>query len=570
MALLRWAKKEAVLRGKQVEKADLVVRNGRLRTSTGDYVAAAAISHGNFVAVGTADDMVPWIDSNTEVIDLKGRLALPALGDAHVHAVGGGLESLQCNLHGLTKRSDYQRVISQYVKGLAGGDWVLGGGWSMDSFPGGVPEAAELDALVGTRCAILNNRDHHSAWVSSAVLARARITRTTPDPFSGRIERDDKGNPTGALHDGAMALVGTIVPKPTKQELLAGLLAGQRQLHSKGITYYQDACIGHADEIGTPDSFGAYTQASKEGLLTAQVVGALWWDRNRGLDQIDEFLERRELAKEGPFQATSIKIMLDGVAETQTAAMSTPYLDSAGSASHHAGEPFIGQDLLKKIVTTLSASGFQVHIHAIGDRAVHMALDAYESVPEAERQERRHHIAHLQFIDPRDVPRFGRLSVVANFQPLWACNDAQMTELTIPKVGKERANWQYLISSVQSAGGKIAFGSDWPVSSPDPLKEMHVAVNRMLCSTGSDDGDPEYSTPLLPDEAITLENAVGAFTQGVAFLNHQENYLGKIALGYRGDLCVLDRDIFTAPTAEIGMASAVMTVAGGKVVYTAD
>jgi len=551
-------------------EAELVVINGRLRTPNGAYSQAAAIAKGHFVAVGASEDIRPLITRHTQVIDLEGRLTLAAFGDAHVHTVGGGLESLRCNLAGLKTREQYRDVITRYVKDLRSDDWVLGAGWSMDSFPGGMPEAAELDSMVGDRCAILYNRDHHSAWVSSAALLRAGITATTPDPFSGRIERDSRGNPTGALHDGAMALVGALVPEPTEEELLAGLLAGQQHLHSQGITHYQDACVGSAAEIGVADSFGAYLRAAREGLLSASVIGALWWDRMRGIEQIEELVERRETAGSGPFCATSIKIMLDGVAETETAAMSEPYLDATGGQSLHAGEPFIDQAQLNEIVTSLSERGFQVHIHAIGDLAVRMALDAYETVPRGERIARRHHIAHLQFINPHDISRFGELGVIANFQPLWACNDAQMTELTVPKVGPERATWQYLISSVAKAGGTLAFGSDWPVSSANPLQEIHVAVNRTLYADPRGEQGPSSRTPLLPQEAITLASAVKAFTEGVAFVNHQQDFLGKIAPGYRGDLCVLDKDIFLTPPDEIAASSVTLTVAAGKVVYASQ
>ncbi len=502
------------------------------------------------------------------IIDLAGRLAIPAFGDAHVHPVGGGLESLQCDLTGLLTRAEYLRVIADSVRALAlgPGDWVLGGGWSMEAFPGGVPVAEDLTAAAGGRPVFLPNRDHHSAWVSPEALARAGITRDTPDPADGRIERDARGEPTGTLHDGAMRLVSRLVPPPTPDELAAGLRAGQRHLHALGITHWQDAIVGEAPDIGIPDAFATYQAAAAEGWLTARVNGAVWWDRNRGPDQIGGLLARREQAPgPGAFQATSIKLMLDGVCETLTAAMTEPYRDrSAGHHGHHRGELFVPPEQVAEAVRLLSREGFQVHMHAIGDRAVHVALDAVASAPPGDL---RHHVAHLQFIRPEDVDRFADLGVVANFQPLWATHDPQMDELTLPIVGPERAAWQYVIGTLARRGGRLAFGSDWPVSSADPLQEIHVAVNRRLSPRLGRAGTPETERPFLPDEALPLAQAVAAFTSGVAYVNHREQELGSLRPGHRADIAVLNQDIFALPPAEIGDTRVDLTIAGGQVVH---
>ena len=230
------------------------------------------------------------------MVALGGRLALPAFGDAHVHAVAGGLESLRCNLLGLRTRQDSLAAVAAYCAGLGPDDWVLGGGWTMAAFPGGLPTAADLDPVTGGRPAFLPNRDHHSAWVNTVALERAGVDARTPDPPDGRIERDEAGRPTGTLHDGAMRLVAAHLPSPSAAELRAGLLAAQAHLHSLGITRFQDACVGAAAELGIPDAFDTYRQAAEDGVLTCHVVGALWWDRGRGLGQIDDLLARRERA----------------------------------------------------------------------------------------------------------------------------------------------------------------------------------------------------------------------------------------------------------------------------------
>jgi predicted amidohydrolase YtcJ len=463
-------------------------------------------------------------------------------------------------------------VVAEYCASLAPGAWVLGGGWTMSAFPGGLPTAADLDTVTGGRPAFLPNRDHHSAWVNTAALSIAGVDSGTPDPVDGRIERDGSGRPTGALHDGAMRLVTAHVPAATEAELLTGLVAGQSHLHSLGITNYQDACVGAADALGIPDSFGTYLMAADYGMLDSHVVGALWWDRDRGLDQIDDLLARREQAGGGQsgaarFRATTVKLMLDGVCETFTAAMSAPYLDRAGHPTDHSGRLFIAPDELAEATRRLSAEGFQLHFHAIGDLAVSTALDALAALPAAERAAARHHLAHLQFITPRDMSRFAELGVVANFQPLWACAEIQMEELTLPFVGPERAVWQYQIGSLLQLGTRIAFGSDWPVSSADPLQEIHVAVNRVLSERLGRPGQPETENPFLPDQAITVDAAVDAFTSGVAWVNHEEDVAGRLLPGMRADVAVLDQDLFTIAPRDIGSTSVVMTMAGGTVVY---
>lgn len=514
----------------------------------------------------------------TRVVVLRGRLAIPAFGDAHVHPVGAGLESMQCDLTGQRSRHGYIEVVSVHAATLAADAWVLGGGWSMEAFPAGLPTAADLDAAAAGRPVFLPNRDHHSAWVSSSALRLASIDKSTPDPPDGRIERDETGEPTGALHEGAMRLVGDLAPRPGQGELLAALLVAQRRLHSLGITYWQDAIIGRVNEIGVADAFDAYVGAEAADVLSATVVGALWWDRRRGLEQLEDILSRREAASGERFRATSVKIMLDGVCETLTAAMSTPYArphaassggppQGSGTDADHRGSLFIERDELRAIVRALDGLGFQLHFHAIGDRAVSVALDALEELPLHNRTRGRHHIAHLQFIRPDDLARIGAVGAVANFQPLWACRDPQMEALTVPLVGEERERWQYRIGSLARSGARLAFGSDWPVSSPDPLQEIHVAVNRCLSSRIGRAGTPECDSTLLSQEAVTAEEALAAFTSGVAYVNHREHELGALVAGHLADVAVLDRDILSMPAREIGDASVEVTIAGGQVVH---
>jgi predicted amidohydrolase YtcJ len=263
-----------------------------------------------------------------------------------------------------------------------------------------------------------------------------------------------------------------------------------------------------------------------------------------------------------------VKIMQDGVVESFTAAMLVPYLDGGGDATGNAGTSYFPPEVLDALVTRLDAEGFQVHVHAIGDRAVREALDAIEAARVANGpSDRRHHIAHLQIVHPEDVPRFAALGVVANAQPLWACNDPQMLELTVPFLQPERLRWMYPFGTLVRSGARLAFGSDWPVSSPDPLAEVHVAVNRTM-PPGYTYGDPDQpNEPLLPGERIDLPTALAASTDGSAYVNHLDHVTGSIEVGKRADLVVVSRDLFGDPVEEIGEATVDLTLVDGTVVF---
>jgi hypothetical protein len=549
--------------------ASLILRGGKVASPSarGGFAEAIAISEGIVLAVGSNDEIDALSGSSTRVVNLAGRLALPAFGDAHVHAISAGLESLRCNLLGLRTRQECLDRIASYAADLPADAWVLGGGWALEAFPGGVPNAADLDSVCGGRPAFLPNKDHHSAWVNTIALERGGVDVTTPDPFAGRIERDEQGNPVGALHDSAMGLVAKILPPTSPEDLTNGLRAALKRLHGHGITHWQDACVGDAGELGITDTFDAYVTAERQGWLTGRVRAALWWDRSKGIEQLAHFQSRRETAGKGAFRATSIKMMVDGVCETFTAAMSKAYLGDPGHHGTHRGDLFIDAEVLSDATRTLDAEGFQVHFHAIGDRAVATALDAIEGVGEQRWGLNRHHIAHLQFIAPSDLDRFGRIGAIGNFQPLWACNDPQMENLTIPFVGEERSGWQYSIQSLVERNARIAFGSDWPVSSPDPLQEMHVAVNRMLSTALGHPGTDETTKPFRPDQGLSVQQAVDAFTKGVAYVNGDEDILGVLEVGRQADVAVLSHDIFSIPTIEIGDTTVDLTVARGAVVH---
>lgn len=547
--------------------ADLAFVNGAVYTvdAARSWAQAVAVTEGRIVRVGRDDDVRDLIGSATQVVDLAGQMLVPGFQDAHVHPVYGGIDMLQCDLHDLGTKEEYLEAIVSYAKTNPDEEWILGGGWAQDAFPRGCPDRADLDAIVPDRPIFLPNRDGHSAWVNSKALEVAGITRETPDPADGRIERRENGEPQGTLHEGAMTPVRDRQPELQPETVLAGLLKGQAYLHSLGITAWQDAIVDRQREGG---NFDAYLTAARDDRLTARVVAALWWDRARGLEQVEDLVAMRAEGVVGRFAATSVKIMQDGVCENFTAAVLDPYLDEHGHATENRGISFVDPEILNEAVPRLDGLGFQVHFHALAERAVREALDAIEAARRANGwTDGRHHVAHIQVVHPDDLPRFRELGAVANAQPLWAAHEAQMDELTIPFLGEPRWRWQYPFASLRRHGAVLAMGSDWSVSSPDPLEEIHVAVNRTVPSTYTYRVD--NSEPFLPEERLDLASSIAAFTMGSAFVNHLDIDTGSIEVGKVADVAVLDRNLFAHPEDEIANARCLQTYVEGTRVYAA-
>lgn len=538
--------------------ADLVIVGARIATMdpARSWASAVAVRQGRIVAVGSDAAVRPHIGPPTRVIDGRGRTVVPGFGDAHVHPVHAGLDQLRCDLHTARGVRAYLEVIAAYAASHPADPWIRGGGWSMADFAGGTPSRADLDRVVPDRPALLSSRDGHTGWANTRALELAGVTAATADPVDGRIDRDATGEPTGSLQEGAIDLVGRFLPATRPDEAVEALRLGQAQLHALGITNWQDAIV----EPGVEEI--AYVELAARGELSARVVGALWWERSRGAEQIEELLERRTRTTTDRYRATSVKLMQDGVIENFTAAALEPYLDRDGRPTRNRGLSQIDPEALKGYVTTLDGLGFQPHFHAIGERAVRESLDAVEAARRANgRSDTRPHIAHIQVIHPDDIGRFRELGVVANAQPLWAVEEEQMAQLTIPFLGPERARWQYPFRSLLSAGATLAMGSDWSVSTADPLLEMEVAVNRTTDAYGGD-----YPV-FLPEQRIDLMDALAAFTAGTAWVNHLEHELGSIEIGKTGDLAMLDRDLFDRRAGAIHEASVVATFIDGQPVF---
>lgn len=537
--------------------ADLVITGADVYTvdPARSWSDAVAIRDGRVVGVGSAG-VRELVGKGTEHLHLPGHLVLPGFQDAHVHPPFAGRNLLHVDLSGLVGREAYLQRIGEYAAANPNREWIVGGGWAMEYFPGGTPSKKDLDRVVGDRPVFLFNRDVHGAWVSSAALTAGGITSLTVDPLDGRIERDPvTGEPSGTLHEGAAyAFNEHVVPRPDRAEWEAAIAAAQAHLHALGITGWQDAWV-------TPDTLAAYRSMAADDRLTARVVGALWWDRHRGMEQIAELMQQREEGL-GNFHPRTVKIMIDGVLENYTGALLEPYCDGCGGhgAGDNRGLTYVEPALLNEAVVELDRLGFQVHMHAIGDRAVRYALDA---VQEARTQHGpstgRHHIAHVQVVQPEDLPRFRALGVTANLQAYWAQHEPQMDELTLPYLGPDRALLQYPFADLHRHGTTLAMGSDWGVTTADPLQQLEVAVRRV---------DPENreNAPFIADQVLSLPVAVAAFTAGSAYVNHDDE-AGSIELGKRADLAILDRNIFD-PTAGLPADARVThTVAAGRLVH---
>jgi predicted amidohydrolase YtcJ len=518
------------------------------------WAEAVAVRGGRIVAVGPAPEVLALAGPATRTVELPGHLILPGFQDAHVHPPAAGLAGLRCDLHGRSDAAGYLDAVAGYARTHPDRPWIVGEGWAMSAFPGGRATRQALDAAVSDRPVFLETRDGHSAWVNTRALGMAGVTRDTPDPPGGRIERDDRGDPAGTLQERAMELVGRLLPATSQADWEQAIRVAQAELHGLGVTAWQDAAV-------PPETLAAYRGLAGRGELTARVTGSLQWDPDRGEDQVADLIEQRALGDVGRLRATSVKFFQDGVAENFTAAMLEDYLDAEGRASGNRGMSMIEPAALNRFVTRLDAQGFQVHVHGLGDRAVREALDAFEVARTANgARDSRHHIAHIQVVHPDDRPRFRRLGVVANGQPFWAMLDDYMRDLTLPFLGPERARWQYPFRSLLRAGAVLAFGSDWSVSTANPLLEMEVAVTRV---SPEDRG----AEPFLPEERLDLSQALAAFTMGSAFVNHLDHLAGSIEAGKLADIVVLDRNPFDPDAGPIGDAKVLLTLVEGEAVF---
>jgi predicted amidohydrolase YtcJ len=534
------------------EPADLVLRHGVVYPLARDSGAARAIAvrDGRVVYVGDDRGARGFIGHRTTVIDLKGRMVLPAFRDTHVHP-RGGIQLAECALDGLSSRQAVLDSVKRYAASHPGLAWIRGSGWQLPVFPDANPRKEWLDAIEPNRPVFLRAADGHSAWVNSRALALAGITRTTRDPPNGRIERDSAtGEPSGTLRESAMRLVAALLPARTQQEIRDGLLRAIAMANQFGLVALHDAAVDTT-------LLAAYAALDSAGELTARVIGAIQVNPGEGISQVDSLRAwRARFAGRRYFAPRAAKLFVDGVIEARTAALLDPYLGGPGR-----GEPNFSPEALDTMVAALDAAGFQIHAHAIGDRAVRMALDAFAFARTLNGpRDARPIIAHLELIDSTDIPRFAADGVIPSVQPLWAQADEYITRLTQPVLGPERSAHLYPIGSLARSGAVLAAGSDWPVTGMNPLEAIQVAVTRRGVTAGP-------GPPWLPDEAVDLATILQAYTWGGAYAAGEEAASGTLESGKTADLIVLDRDLFRIPPSEIHRARVLLTLLEGRPVW---
>ena len=543
---------------KAVPEADLVLKNGDIYTvdAARSRAEAVAVKDGLFLFVGTNKGVARFIGKNTQVTDLGGKLVLPGFIDAHCHPSAAVEQFGSVALFGLGSVADYQKAVREFVAAHPGLAAVRGGGWSNTLFDRYGPRKEALDAAVGDIPAALSSEDGHSTWVNTKTLELAGVTKDTPDPPGGVIERDPKtGEPTGTLRESAAGLVEEVIPDFTVDELARGLEEYQKMALGYGITTAHEASLG----VGG-NSLAAYEALERDGKLLMRFRASLHVSPKEGLSQVAG-LEAERAKHTGPlFRTGAAKIFVDGVVEGSTAFLLEPYVHKPGFR----GVPLWSPEALDTVCAALDKAGFQLHFHAIGDAAVAEALDGIAAAAKANGpRDGRPLLTHLQLVAPADILRFKTLGAVAVAQPFWFMKDDYYRNLQVPYLGQPRADAEYPMESFFKAGVPVASSSDYTVTIPcDPLQAIQIGMTRRAPgTTGSGD-------VLWPEERATLEEMIASFTIFGAYANFLEKETGSIEPGKSADCVVLDRDLFTLAPDEIGKARVVLTIFRGRAAGT--
>jgi predicted amidohydrolase YtcJ len=544
--------------------ADTVVLNARIYTVNArqPWAEALAVGGDKILAVGSAKDIAAYRGPATKVIDAHGRLVLPGFTDCHIHFLDGSLDLQRIQLDDAKTIGEVQQRVKVFAAAHPEKPWVLGRGWSYALFgASALPDKKYLDDIIPDRPVYLESYDGHTWWANSKALQLARITRQTPDPAGGSFARDPRtGEPTGAIvDDAADAVVRRAIPAPTREEKLQALRAGLKEANRVGLVRIH---VPGSVSAGVGDLADAdlLEELRHTGELTLRMYLAYRLEppavTPAELQQIEE--ARRHYHDEW-IAAGAAKMFLDGVIESHTAAMLSPYSDDPSQSGKLLWEP----EQYKKAVVDFDRRGIQVFTHAIGDRAVRLALDAYEAAQKTNHtHDMRHRVEHIETISAEDIPRFGGLSVIASFQPLHSYPDEDALEVWAPHVGPERVQRAWALHSVEAAGGVLAFGSDWPIFTLNPWPGVQNALTRQTT-----EGDPPGG--FVPKERINLQDTIKAYTLGAAFAGHREKTEGSLEPGKLADLIMLSQDLFKIEPSDIAKTEVLLTMVGGKVVYQA-
>ncbi len=505
---------------------------------------ALAVRGDRLVAVGSSAELGAWRGPRTQVVDLRGRFVTPGFDDAHLHF----LVLEQAELDGVTSAEELQQRLAAHARAHPEGSWVQGRGWGYAAFPGNAPHRRFLDAVLADRPALLTDRDGHSALANSKALALAGVTRATPDPENGIVDRDAAGEPTGLLKEAAIDLVARHVPDPGPAELESALRLRLKQAASYGLTSIQNAGFD-------PAHLPVFEKALKDGWLTLRV----YWAWSMKPDPTPQDLAEARALRErqaGPWiKFGAVKGLLDGTVDARTAALLEPYVGGG------TGLPMWPEEQLQRSAAAWDAAGFQMMLHAVGDRAIRLALDAFEHAARVNGTSgRRHRVEHAEVPDPADLPRFARLGVIASTQALFASPDQTTLQSYAPLLGPLREARANAFGRFDQAGAVQAFGSDWPVFPMEPLRGIHCAATRQ-----TPDGTPAGGWH--PENRITVEAALRHFTADAAFASFDEADKGVLSAGKLADFVVLSEDLLKLPPERLLEARVLLTVVGGREVF---
>jgi hypothetical protein len=539
--------------------AELLLLNGHVYTSNParPWAKALAIHNGRIVAVGDDAEIVKLQGLATRVIKLDGRMVMPGIIDSHIHFLDGSFSLDQLNLDDAYMAVEIQRRLREFAGSHPDRAWLLARGWLYDAFkPSGLPTKQILDEIVPDRPVVLECYDGHSVWVNSKALALAGISNDTPDPqqagiMVGTIVRDPaSGEATGVLKEEAVALVRKVIPQPSHDEKLRALRAGLREANKHGLTSVLNAS-------GSIEEMELYAELRRKGELTVRTITALMMEPQLDEKTLAQYEEGRRRFHDEWVRGGVIKAFMDGVIESHTAAMIEPYSDDpklTGSMNY-------SPEQFRANVLELDRRQFQVITHAIGDRAIRTTLDAYQAAQQSYGpRDRRFRIEHIENINPLDIPRFGRLGVIASMEPFHCYPEPNLANVWARNVGPERLPYSFAWHSIAAGGAKLAFGSDWPVVSLDPFIGIQNAVTRQNWS-----GEPAEG--FVGAEKVTLDQALAAYTRDAAYAQFEDKLKGSIEPGKLADIIVLSQDLFTVKPLEIRKTTPVLTIVGGKIVY---
>jgi len=538
--------------------ADTIVLHGRVYTENTKqpWAQAVAIRGAKIVAVGSDAEIEKLRSAGTKVIDAAGKLVLPGFVDSHIHFMDGSLSLGRVNLEGATDAVDIQKRLREYADKHPGDDWILGRGWNYAMFGSeALPHKKYLDEIFPSRPVFLEGYDGHTYWVNSKALAMARITRETPDPPNGAIVRDPKsGEATGALKESAQQLVAKIVPTPSRAEKLAALRAGIKWANEHGITRVHSAG-------GDFEELDLYDELRRHGELTLRFYIAYFLNPSQLRPQDLEAIENaRKKYHDDWIDAGAVKFMVDGVVESHTAAMLEPYTDDPSTK----GKLFWEPSNYKAAVAELDKRGLQLFTHAIGEYGVRTALDAYENAENLNHtRDRRPRIEHIETIAPADITRFGKLGVIASMQPLHSYPDSNALNVWARNVGPDRASRAWSWKSISDAGGRLTFGSDWPVVTLNPWEGVQTAVTRQTTEGKPADG-------FVPGQRLTVAQTIDGYTLGAALAGRREPSEGSLEAGKLADLIIVSQNAFEIVPQKLAETRVLTTMVGGQVVYRAD